>query len=268
MEIKTYSFDIFFGNVNGIKIDNSYDLYVLNEYKKLNSVEKFDYIFSQDNDLSYLVHFRNIKFISIPSEAESLDTLYELKDLEGIQLYSNCLNKLDFEKLKNIKCLAITEDEKINDFSKISKIEKLSLSMFSFDSLANISNLDVKDLTLDFCSKLKSLKGIEKLQKLTNLTIGYCLKISDISSLSFIKDSLKELSISDCNKIKYWDVLEKLDNLERIKLFSVFTFKKQSLSNLNFIKNMPKLKSFTTDYKPKKNEKELLKGIADVCILD
>ena len=53
----------FFG-IEGIRIDNAYDPYILNEYLKYVKKNSVEYLVYQDNDLSTLDKFDNIKYLS------------------------------------------------------------------------------------------------------------------------------------------------------------------------------------------------------------
>ena len=76
----------FFGNPKGVIVDNSYDPYVLHQLIKYFTENKIEYLSSQDNDLSYLKHFKDVSFLSIPNEATNFDELNSLKtELEQLK---------------------------------------------------------------------------------------------------------------------------------------------------------------------------------------
>ena len=58
--------DQYFGDVNGILIDNMYDAYYRNEQLKYIKQNKVNMIISQDYDISYLNEICGIKYITLP----------------------------------------------------------------------------------------------------------------------------------------------------------------------------------------------------------
>jgi hypothetical protein len=260
-----YSYDIFFGEVNGIKIDNAYDIYQLNTYKKMYAEKNYNYIDSQDNDLSYLTLFKDIEYIKIPREAENLDFLYELPNLKGMNLYSSCLNKLDITQFKDLKDLFINEDDSIINFEDFNNIKSLYLNQFKFKDLNNIVKLDIEMLTIDFCEKLESLEGIEKLPNLNELIIIYCKKLSNISKLKEIKNKLIKLSLFDCNRINDFQVFNELNNLEELKLIN--DNPKGMIFDIQFLQKMHNLQVFVSNFKIKKDDLTLLRQVKNVEII-
>ena len=86
-------------------------------------------------------------------------------------------------------------------------------------------------------SPITSLHGIEQAMKLRYLSLSYNRRLTDISSLSSLRDTLARIEIDACGRIESFSVLETLTNLEFLALKGSNT-----LPNLSFLKYMPKLK--------------------------
>ena len=102
-----------------------------------------------------------------------------------------------------------------------------------------------------FCSKeldtlhmmqcgIYSLNGIETSHKMQCLYLHYNRSLNDINALKKVKHTLKALRIENCPKITDFTVLKELENLELLELSG-----SNILPNLNFLKTMKNLKTFT-----------------------
>lgn len=268
MNIERYYQDRFFGEVRGIKIDNSYDLYTLNKYKKIIKEDNVDFIFSQDYDLSYLINFPNIKYLSL-SEVEDIKHIYYLKNLIGLRINSKYLNELDLSYFENLKFIDIIEDEynRIRNYDKLRNIENICLEQCDISNFKIINGFEVKNLQIIFCNKINSLKGLETLKNIECLHLDYCSKLVDIEHLKFTKMSLKSLSIIDCPKIQNIDFIFELNNLESLYLMNDEFRGGIQLKSLAFINNMKNLKKFKTSYKIIDGDLKPLLRLKDVSIL-
>lgn len=143
---------------------------------------------------------------------------------------------IDYEKMKGIKNVSISGIGHLNYF-KVATLEALKLSnmptMIDLQSLASLHSL--KSLEIIQCG-VQSLRGIESLTTLSQLNVGYCRKLSDVSALVDLGHSLNELSIESCNKIEDFNFLNHLTGLRRLCLDG-----KNNLPNLTFLKQMPEL---------------------------
>ncbi len=266
MEIKKEK-EMFFENELGVVIDNSYDPYTLNLYKQYVNEHHIEYLISQDNDLSYLKFFPQIQFIEINNESENIELLYTLKELKGIKLHSNILNKINLKLFPKLEYIYVIINEKLK-FDNILSAKYLYIRFFNEKLISNICNIrHLKELTLDYCNKIESLKGIENLSQLDSIKIDYCKKLKDIYSLTMLPN-LKKIEILESNNIENLEkTLGELNNIEMIRIFSRATSPKKSLNSLNFIKRQKKLKKFETDYLIKDGDLIPLMNLNDTCIL-
>ena len=106
-----------------------------------------------------------------------------------------------------------------------------------------MAELDTLSLTH---SKIKNLKGCEFFPKLQCVYLGFNRTLTDISDLKYAKHTLRMLEIDHCGHIEDFSVLNELENLEFLRLLGTNT-----ITDIQFIKKLPKLKTFICDYKVK-----------------
>lgn len=239
----------FFGRPKGLIIDNSYDPYVLHSLIKYYKEEKIEFLHSQDNDLSYLKCFENIKFLSINNESENFTELNNLKNLKGLRLFSSSLKNIEREIIEKLEFLEIIFDDNTTvDFSMFKSLKHLCINHFPFTKPNIINGLQ----TLEFsdCKKIISLNFLESINSIKKIKLSNLPKLQDVNCLKRISDSLEIIDILDCKKINNIDeVLEILINLRYVQIITIATDSKMKLSSLSFIDSLPKLESFATNYK-------------------
>ena len=162
---------------------------------------------------------------------------YSLRMLSGIrqfsldgegridELYTGGNSPLVFQKLKTLKRLNMCGvDEKSDDRkTNIKTIEDFDLP-------------ELMKLSIIQCG-ITSLKGIQNCPKLQWLSLSYMKNLSDISALAAIAPTLRMLAFENCPKITDFGVISRMKELEYLELKG-----KNELPNLDFIKELPKLK--------------------------
>ena len=260
----------FEGQAKGIILDNAYDVFVRNQYLKYIEKNSINYLRCQDVDMSLLNFFSDIEFITVPEDAENLEELYKLKKLKGLEISARNLAKLDLACFKELEYLVVSDYSKENySLQSCIRLKHLYLIHSNITSLKNIVvSSKLETIHLDFCYDLKTLDGIQSFANLNKLVIDYCLKLNDVSSLKNISDSIKYLSITDCNKIQgLLDVLSQLTKLETLHLATFQTNRVNYLESIKFIESFHNLKSFMTDYNIKDGDLTPLTKIKEVNIL-
>ena len=105
--------------------------------------------------------------------------------------------------------------------------------------LGDISNSGIlRKITLMQCA-IQSLNGIEKFPQLSSLVLYNNRRLSDISALANVSNSLKTFAIESSFRVSDFTVLSQLVNLEHLHLYGHNT-----IPNLQFLNNMKKLKTF------------------------
>ena len=88
MSLKIVTQNHLFGKVNGIHVDDMYDIYKRKEQLDYMIENKIDYVYSQDYDISYLAEIPTIKYLELNEDVENIKTLYLLINLEGLVISS------------------------------------------------------------------------------------------------------------------------------------------------------------------------------------
>ncbi len=171
--------------------------------------------------------------------------VYELPNIKWLRcetvtgLNDEQVANVDYSKFKEVRGLSINNHKGHCNVVQATKVKSLSLecgypngndlqNSFSGEELRNLSVCQ---------SPITSLSGIEVSRHLRRLELSYNHKLTDISSLENLKETLVYLEIDMCGKIKDFSVLETLHNLEYLILKG-----SNSLSDLSFLNNMPKLR--------------------------
>lgn len=103
------------------------------------------------------------------------------------------------------------------------------------EEVSILSNLTRLDITKGDIVNLDFIKGLNKLEK---LELYYLRKLSCISGIEKVSNSIKDLSIVSCKNIKSLVPLKKLVNLKRLELTKV---RIEDLEFLNGISKLEKL---------------------------
>ena len=219
--------------------------------------EHIEYI-RNNNIKKAIVVAEDIRFIS---ECPSLEYLRVLPAIGASDFdYSPAY---ELPNLKWLCCCTTTglDDEQVAsvDYSQFKEVRRLSIHGYKGQHNVALAN-NVISLIFDFgypkandlrnsfpTEKLRnfaisqapimSLSGIESAKQLRRLELSYNRRLSDISALYSLRDTLACLEIEKCGKISDFSVLETLNNLEYLMLKGSNT-----LPDLTFLKNMPKLK--------------------------
>ena len=120
-----------------------------------------------------------------------------------------------------------------------------SLRYLAFEGVGSALKTLVGAFSGEFLNKLiingasiGSLEGIQQAPKLSSLSLFYNRRLSDISDLTCLKETLTELDIEGCGKIKDFSALGQLKRLEHLRLVG-----SNVLPDLSFLQNMPQLQS-------------------------
>ncbi len=145
---------------------------------------------------------------------------------------------LDYSKLSGVKYLSVDGGKRAEGLCFLKGLKSLCLSKYPYseDLETSFDGSELENLVI-IQSSIRSLDGIDSAKKLKRLELSYNRRLTDISALLEIKDSLIWLDIEYCGKIKDFSVLSELHNIQLLRLQG-----SNVLPNLDFIKNMPNLK--------------------------
>lgn len=220
-----------------------------------NNVQK---LFVCAEDIEFLSKCKSVKCVMFAQANENgyisdYSPLYEMNALEAVniggyisnvhltkKIIKSHISNIDFSKIEKLKQIRISSTNNIvnSDIHLLKNLEILTIMDFDKKHLKDYFNSKkLKSLKISN-SKLETLDGIEKSKVLEWLSLIELKHLKDISSLKKINTSLKALSIWNCPKIESYSVLCELENLEHLELYG-----NKSIPNLDFVKNMKKLKT-------------------------
>lgn len=201
-------------------------------------------------DLSFLPRCPSLKYLSIKhahGQETALDftPLYELPEVKRLSIAAPNMGlskgpaiHIDFTKLQGLRHVSVCTNDRFN-YSLVPTLETLWISNDKrHTDMSNLSCSHVlKRIDLLQCG-MKSLNGIGQ-YPLQQLSMSYLRGMEDISALTDCSKTLRALSIDNCGKIKDLSCLYDLVNLEHLELMGSNT-----ITSLDFLRNMPKLKTF------------------------
>jgi Leucine-rich repeat (LRR) protein len=199
-------------------------------------------------DLSFITACPTLKYLRImPADTASqgfdYSPLYDMPEIRSLDCYTryggyneHLSTTIDASQIRGLRTLYVRGEGCLN-FDKIETLETLSIS--NYNKLEHLRGLSqskgLKKLNFVSCN-FKSLDGIENLPNLQTLRISYNRKLSNISALEGVRESLTRLTFGACPKITDFSVLSSLSGLEALTLEG-----SNSLPSVEFLNNMKNL---------------------------
>ena len=202
------------------------DIQFLTQCSSLEYLKIFPAITANDFDYSPIYELSNIKWLQC-------ETIY------GADEEKVC--NIDYSHFPNLKRLGISGAKGHINVHKAEKVVSLFFD-FGYPNSKTLSGFLPGKNLVNFSitqSPIRSLEGIEEASKLERLDFAYNRRLTDISALRHLRETLRYLEIKACGKIRDFSVLKELHNLEFLILEG-----SNVLPNLSFLKEMPKLKVF------------------------
>lgn len=196
-----------------------------------------DFGWSPRINLDFLLSNTWIEGVDIVSNNIDVSNINYLTGLKRIQLADKVKGTIDFNNFKSLEVCAIKWNSK--QFLNLDSSEALvylNLTSFHQHDLSYFKNMEkLKELKLLY-SKVESLDGIENL-KLVKLFIWSLPRLENIAALDFLRDTLTDLQIYNCKKIKSYNAISDLKLLNRLQIIDSSPLKSASvLKYLNDIK--------------------------------
>ena len=209
-------------NIKGVEINDCYGSY------KLDNLDVLEKLIDS-----------NIKVIELINDYKDISILNKFTSLEQLQISVNKTSIIDFKNFPNLKYLSLDDTKNLINVDKAILLESLAIGMLNknskidFSKLVNLKDLHIVKGNIENLDFLKNL-NIEK------LSISYCSKLIDITSLVTLKNTLADLSFQNCKNIENIDILVELENLYWLKLSALGEIK-----SLLFIKKIKSLRKIS-----------------------
>lgn len=214
----------------------------INRYK----IEKALIIAENIDFITTCPTLKHLRIIPADSSENKFDysPLYKMSQIKSLQCstvygfrekFSACI---DCTKINGLEDIHVT-NQGYENHNTIATLKGLGLSNYNKKDLSEAFSSLILDTLSVFHSRIVSLEGIQKSQKMQCLYLYHNRFLQDISALKKVKRTLRALRIENCPKINDFSVLGELENLELLELSG-----SNELPNLDFIKSMKNLKTF------------------------
>jgi hypothetical protein len=184
--------------------------------KEINNLRLSRFAGWKDNDVSFLKTLPFLKGVEVyADDIRDLSSMQDLKLLEYIGLDCNLSFDLDLNSFVNLKTLQVKWNKYIKNMFNLSSIEYLNIIKYPYEdlfALHNYTNLKKLQLT---SSKLKSLKGIDKLINLRSVDLFKCNQLETLESVDRL-EILEELDVQNCKKLNNLNQLSNLISLKTL----------------------------------------------------
>lgn len=227
-----------------------YSKRTLDDHIKLVNDNKLEKAIIVANNIEFITECPSLKYITvIPGDdcGDGFDysPLYKLtwvKALDCRTVYgkiSQYKTDISYESFENLEELYVFYEGHY-DYEKLHSLKKLHIAfnkkLVCLKDEFCCENLQEIDITQ--CG-IRSLSKLERTNKLQTIALSYNRSLSDLSDLVYLKHSLRSLEIENCPQISNFDFLQELHELEYLCLYG-----NNTVENLNFLANMPKLRAF------------------------
>jgi protein phosphatase 1 regulatory subunit 7 len=194
------------------------------------------------SDLSFLKDFPDLLFLEIDGHKQRINPrhLDGLANLRGLKI-STAIGGVDFSRFPELEAFWGDWHADNRGIAKCNELRRLNISHYNPPSrdLAEFAGLiRLEDLGI-VQTNIASLAGIEPMEDLRDLLIGYAPKLESLDSLAH-HDSIREIEFETVKHIKSYEPIAKIQRLRRLMLF-----KCAPMSNLTWIVGMKHLDFFT-----------------------
>lgn len=203
----------------------------LDQCPSLEYLQIYPSITAENFDYSPVYTLPNLKYLSC-------ETMYGLRAMYDVPEKVKVAN-LDYSRVQGVRHLVVSGAEGNQNVNMAESVRTLYIgagfpkadTLSGFLPGKNLQSLAIAE------SPIRNLDGIEVAGKLRRLELAHNRRLTDISALASVRDSLVYLRIEACGKINDFSVLSELQNLEFLVLKGV-----NRLPNLSFLGDLPNLK--------------------------
>jgi hypothetical protein len=217
--------------------------------------------FPVDN-LLFLKHLSFVQKISIVDDNHDISPVNELHELLHIGL-GDFTGTIDFNNFPNLNHLGIDWSNKLKNLENASNLNWLWLDGYKADSLEKFKNLTKLTFLYLNTPSIKSLKGIDGMIALRELSIDTARKLETLDGLNENNKKLIDLDIYNARKLVDYNALKYLINLEKLR----FT-KTGDIENIDILKTFRNLKKVILGIKILDGNMNHLNNIKEVGFID
>ena len=215
--------------------------------------------FKEDvNSIEKLISVRNLKGLVILSDISKFLPIDSFTELEILVCVNKVANKVDLDKLKNLKILSTSVNNVIN-LNLTKNLEALHL-----DNVKPNLNISKNEKLQELSFHNGSLENFDCLKYLTKLKKIEARNMRSLLSLNGLNKNLQNLEyieIFSAGKLDNLDAISTLKNLKTVYLQRI-----PDVPNLNFVKDLIKLERLVMGCGVKEIDENYIKNINDIFI--
>lgn len=217
------------------------------EYIRNNNIKKAIVV---AENIQFLTQCPSIEYLmvlpAITANEFDYSPIYEMPNIKWLQcetIYGENEDKvstIDYSRFQGVKRLGVIGGKGHLNVHAAKEVVSLFFD-FGFPNAKTLTGFISGEALENFSicqSPIQSLEGIEVASQLRRLELAYNRRLTDISALCRLGETLRYLEIDTCGKIRDFSVLKELHNLEFLILKG-----SNILPDLSFLKEMPNLKS-------------------------
>jgi Leucine-rich repeat (LRR) protein len=217
---------------NGIRILYDYLLEGLDYAEKNNIKDVMVWVGPENNNEKQSIDFeflKNKQFIEkfhwtvSLSKKSNINGLYYLSELKELRWAVDNDFKMDLSKFNKITDINIKYTSELYGWEKIKTLKRLFLSNVKTNDL----NFLVENVNLEYLriirGKFFTINGLENCNKLKTLFLQNCSSLIEIKTVIQKINSLEQLNLENCKKIKYKEQLNGI----KIKYISIIENNKE-----------------------------------------
>ena len=251
-----------FSRINGSSYSLKDQIEFINNYK----IEKALIIAESIDFITMCPTLKHLRIIPADTARDQFDytPLYKMPRLKSLQcstVYGSrekLSTYIDCEKINGLEDIHI-ENFRYKNYNRLKTLKGLGLSKYERKDLFEAFSSPILDTLSVFESKIETLEGIQKSQKMQCLYLYNNRNLQDISALKKVQRTIRLLRIENCPKIDDFSVLGELENLVLLELSGC-----NELPNLSFLKKMKNLKTFIFSVNVKDGDLSLCKNLSYV----
>lgn len=231
-------FKILNGYVIFEKNDNINDLiHFINNNDNVTGLSLQD--FNSDHNLIFPFIRKIEKLLVHRSIRCNTDELICLDNLNKLLLKNDNKSNLQIKYFKKLEELELIDNKSIDYIDLLSNLKNLTINNYKSSDLSErFSNNKIETLQIT-STNLKSLRGLYHFKSLKNIILAYTPKLTDISDLIEVKDTIETIEFENCKNVNIDDVFLQLNKLKIIKAYNV-----NSLTSTNILKQLTNLNEF------------------------
>ena len=191
------------------------------------------------NNLKSIMPLSNVvEELIIGSETINYDGLGEFRKLTVLGALDNKKDIIDLNNFPNLVTLNCNVTDRLKGLENSVKLESLTISDYKSktkDLYALPSLNDLQYLSL-IKTDITTMQGIERFSNLKKLEIFSASKLETIAPLEALSNSLEEVQIEKCKKVKDYETLRRVKSLKKIILCE-----SGEIKSLAFVNELPLL---------------------------